>query len=284
MWDLEPIRLIGLSVSKLNDKLANQISLFENTDKIIKDDNNANIRTIVFNISEFGDLYIRVKAVKKDVIYSDYLMYMVSDAETPITKLATVEDFKRTSDGWFEWTPVEGVTSYELVVWKTTFETTPSTPEVPEIPEGQQGVSEVAEEGGEQEDEEDEPIVEDDNTQNVTTSKTIKFTVVKNGENDYTCQVEDGIGNVGNVYRFLYDNGKFRYIFDEQVLFDGKGSGDYHFVIRPLTITNGYLNGSNSQETNITKLNNDTTISIVDGIVSISGYNQTGENLPIGIS
>lgn len=39
MWDLEPIRLIGLSVSKLNDKLANQISLFENTDKIIKDDN-----------------------------------------------------------------------------------------------------------------------------------------------------------------------------------------------------------------------------------------------------
>ena len=59
---------------------------------------------------------------------------------------------------------------------------------------------------------------------------------------------------MGTAGRFIFvkdaTNGdKFKYIFDEQVLFNGKGSGDYHFTIRPLTTTNGYLNGGNSTET-----------------------------------
>jgi len=91
---------------------------------------------------------------------------------------------------------------------------------------------------------------------------------------------EDETQDITDDSKFKYEEGKFYYLFDESLFVNGI-TGDIDFAIRPLTVVDHYYSGNTKTGLVVTKLHNNTPITISGGVVNIAPFEADGSAIPM---
>lgn len=225
------------------NNIANYSKVEEDESKYKQTNYSNNIFEVDLKGFEAGKIYLRIRIKSNEKLTSDY-----SDI-FEATKIDTIQDLNKELNAkgdWITWSATPGISKYELT------------------------------------------YRHENSSVNNTISLVVEYTDLGEGKYKYTPKIltsteGGGTGWITNENIFFYNDYKFYYKFQPEVFFAGEKEGPqleglFYFTVRPLTSVQGYYNGSVSNTLSITKFNDNTELSIVDGQLYIAPYTPLSPN------